>query len=100
MTYYAYSVEKIREAINVRFPEAQQDESAVERDMPSYILWMLDQIQSMDKKSISAAVKAARWIGWVYAICETQLELWENKTSRDIAREDKNQGNDLPNMNP
>lgn len=60
-----------------------------------HIQWMCDQIESFDPYSLSAALKAARWIGWIYASVE-QLGVWDNTVSREMARADSLFGFDRP----
>jgi len=63
--------------------------------LPSHLLWMTEEMPSWDTRSIKKAVKAGRWIGWMYRGME-ELLLWSNVDSRNWAREDSHSGFDIP----
>lgn len=96
--YYNVTIAAIRETIERTFPGTKAifwDVSDNEVIMPSYLLWMCEQIEGMDPTSMEEAVKAARWIGWVLAHVEL-LGIWNNKKSRQVVREDHKFHHDRP----
>lgn len=96
--YYAGSLSAVRTEIERRYPGTKpelMELSEGEPVHPAYLLWMCEQVQNMDTSSIEAALKAARWIGWIFAHVE-MLGLWNNTHTRDITREDVQQGLDRP----
>lgn len=80
MRYYKNSVDFIRKQISKKFPAAaaKMDQD----DMPSYLLWMMEEMQKFDD-----SLKAARWIGWIFAHAE-MLGLLSNTQSRNLSRND------------
>lgn len=56
-------------------------------DSVTHLYWMCDQIEGFDPYSLGAALKAARWIGWIFASME-QMKVWDNTVSRELARAD------------
>jgi hypothetical protein len=62
---------------------------------PAYLLWMCDEVLKMDSTSIDEAVKAGRWMGWVFAHVEI-LGIWTNTETRNHVREDRRLGLDKP----
>lgn len=94
--FYEQSLSRIEVAIKDRFPDSMAQEGISSATIPHHLLWMINQIKRFDTKSVADATKAARWIGWMYCVCELVLNLWSNDTSRDIAREDVSLGNHLP----
>ena len=84
--YYPNSIEKFREIIKKDYPDAESKDSM--DDIPSYLLWMLDEIEVMDDSK-----KAGRWLGYVIGRAEA-LGLMENEESRNIVREDVKNGFD------
>lgn len=96
--YYAGTIDTIRNEINRRFPTAApKTEELAEGEVasPSYILWMCAEVEKMDRTSMKAALKAARWMGWVFAHVEC-LEFWDNTRTRELVRADVQQGLDEP----
>jgi len=55
-------------------------------DVPSYCLWMLNQL-----KEFNDSKKAARWLGWVLGRLES-IGLLDNEKSCEIVREDVEKG--------
>lgn len=96
--FYKRSVSGIREAIEEVQPGTKAEESILVTGKPApleYLLWMCDQLEKMDTTSPDDAAKAGRWIGWIYANAEIQ-GLWDQCTTRSLAREDKQKGFDKP----
>ena len=96
--YYERSISGIREAIEEVSPGTKAMESKLVPRQPApleYLLWMCEQIEKMDTTSLDYAIKAGKWIGWVYAHAELN-GLWDNCTTRSLAREDKQSGCDKP----
>lgn len=52
-----------------------------------HIFWMCDQIDGFDPYSLSDALKAARWIGWIFHEMEN-MKVWDNSVSRELAGAD------------
>lgn len=82
--YYAHTIAEVRKAL--------KPSDAV---FSSHLRWMCDQIEKMDQDSVSEAVKAGRWIGWVLAHVE-MMQLWHNNQSRNLIRIDRQAGRDVP----
>lgn len=96
--YYQKTVAQIRTAIEHTQPGTQPEYSELvpgEIAPYSYLLWMCDEVQKMDTTSVDEAVKAGRWMGWVFAHLELR-GVWENKSTRDLVREDRRNGYDKP----
>lgn len=94
--FYRESLERIKKTLEEKFPEAHPKEGIGTDTLPHHLLWMTERIKEFDTQSTGDATKAARWIGWMYCVCELVLNLWDNQTSRDIARNDVLRGNHLP----
>ena len=60
-----------------------------------YLLWMCDEVEKMDTSSVEEAVKAARWMGWIFAHIELH-GIWDNMVTRDHVRTDRRAGLDRP----
>lgn len=95
-TYYEHTLTTLEGAIREKFPHAVPREDAISNDMPSYLLWMIEKIRSMNRTSLKDALKAARWLGWILAVIERELLFWDNRRSREIVRQDVKEGNDMP----
>lgn len=96
--YYAGTLAALRAAVQNKFPgtEAEYRELVPLKVAPaSYLLWMCDEVEKMDTSSVDEAVKAARWMGWVFAHAEL-LGIWTNTQTRDLVREDRREGLDKP----
>jgi hypothetical protein len=96
--YYAGTISALRETIASKHPEVRATFSEIESgsDVPlSYLLWMCDQVLKMDTSSVDEAVKAGRWIGWVFAHVES-AGIWDNRTTRNLVRADRQLGLDKP----
>ncbi len=92
--YYEKTIQEIRlktSGVKAEFCEIKKGEVAP----ISYLLWMCDEVQKMDTASFDAALKAARWMGWVFAHLELH-GIWDNNTTRDLVREDRKLGFDKP----
>ncbi len=81
MGYYPNTIKATREIIKKNFPDSKPKEGF--DDLPSHLLWMLDEIKEMKNDS----GKAGRWMGYVLARLEA-LKLLTNQESRDIVRKD------------
>jgi hypothetical protein len=56
---------------------------------------MCNEVEKMDISSVDEAVKAGRWMGWIFAHIE-MAGLWNNKRTRDLVRNDRKLGFDKP----
>ncbi len=83
--YYSNAVSAVRQALKLL---ADNDSVAPGSVPVSHLLWMCDEIEKMDISSADAALKAARWIGWILAHVEIR-GIWKNSDSRNIIRLDK-----------
>lgn len=96
--YYAGSVRVIRERILGLHPtcKAKETELRAGEEAPfTHILWMCDEIEKMNTDTLDGALKASRWIGWIFAHMEFK-RLWDNNRSRDLIQEDEKLNFDLP----
>lgn len=64
-------------------------------DQVRHLQWMCGEIDGLDPYSLSVALKAARWIGWILRAME-EMNIWSNETSRDLVRADALHGFDAP----
>ncbi|MDO8571650.1 MAG: hypothetical protein Q7R79_03140 [bacterium] len=94
-SYYGRTCGHIRWKLRERYLDVSSDKSAMGENLPAYLLWMVNEIETMDRTSAKACTKAGRWIGWVLSKVE-DLGLWDNEKSRDFTREDVVAGRDLP----
>lgn len=98
MAYYKIAVEKAREIIRQNFPEMVPDKSQKpkkgEVSKPGYLLWMLKEVSRFDG-SMKRAIKAARWLGWIFRDLEIQ-GLIDNEETQELFKQDTVQGNDRP----
>jgi len=81
MSYYSHSLKTFKKIIKKNFPKTKKKEGL--RNIPSHLLWMLDEIGKMKNDP----GKAGRWLGYVIGRLEA-LKLLNNKKSRSIVRED------------
>lgn len=95
-TYYPHSLETLEREIKGRFSAAKPDEHVIDTDMPSYLLWMIERMRTFDITSQKDALKAARWLGWMWGVVEYDLKLWNNARTREITRVDVRNGHDMP----
>lgn len=86
--YYPVTITEVRRVL--RDPSALWSPT-----MTQHLLKMCDQIDHFDVFSLAAALKAARWIGWILAEVE-QRDHWPNSVSRDLIRADVLHGHDRP----
>jgi len=96
--YYEGTIAKIRELIEKEAPGIEASYCEIEslEHMPlQYLLWMCATVQEMDTNSVDEAVRAARWMGLVFRELEIQ-KILDNKTVRDLVREDRKKGFDKP----
>lgn len=77
-------------------PDKSQRLQKGEIAKPCYLLWMLAEIGRWDDiDSIKKAVKAARWLAWIFRDLEIQGFI-DNKETRAIFRLDTALNYDLP----
>jgi hypothetical protein len=82
--------------LRARFPDAQPDGDAIDTNAPAYLLWMVEQVRGMDTRSVKEAVRAGRWMGYIFRWVE-EIGLWDNARTREIVRADVRQADyDLP----
>lgn len=108
MTYYEVSLEAIENDLRALANELKIEIGPVEdpnaQDVPEVmnnLLFMVYRIRSMDTQSLEAALKAGRWVGWMFRdIQELYRRLgkgdWDNTRARDIARADRDMQADRP----
>lgn len=90
--FYANTIKIVRS----KFPVVAPVKSEITQG-PAHLLWMCDQIESFDERSLDMAFKAARWIGWILAALESTPELyWTNTVSRQLVKLDVAQDHDRP----
>lgn len=95
--YYAHSIQAIRELLSKSYGIGTACKDVSARPTHGHLLWMCLQIESLDPENIKDATKAARWIGWIFAVLELNATLeWDNKLSHKYARLDVREGRDLP----
>jgi hypothetical protein len=98
LSYYPYSLRTVEEALRSKFPETEPDPEAIDSDPAAYILWMIQHTREMKTTSVKEAVKAGRWIGYIFRWVE-ELGLWNNTRTREIIRIDvKDTDDDLPSL--
>jgi len=83
--YYPNTIEVIRDILNKECPNIEAEEGI--DNLPSHLLWMLDQIEEME----NSPGKAGRWIGYVLRAIE-EMGLLTNQESRYFIREDVKDG--------
>ncbi len=93
--FYQVTITAIRNAVGKSFPSAEPKESLSPGNEASNLLWMTLGIEGLNRRSVTDATKAGRWIGWMLCKCE-DLGFWENAHSRELIREDVRLKNDLP----
>lgn len=98
--FYPTTIAAIRARIKELYPQLKAEESNLNMASSAYkiaahILWMCDKIEAMPE-SIPDATKAGRWIGWMLRAMETNMQLWDNHTSRALVREDVKNEADIP----
>ena len=94
--YYQGTITAIRKAIREKVPGVISTFSKLEPNKlapPSHLLWMCDEIQRMNVKLDSDAIKAARSIGWILRDVEIH-GIWDNDKSRLLVRCDVLEGLD------
>lgn len=97
--YYQNTISTLLEAIEEKYPGLEKrffSEIDCTRKLPmDYILWMLEEVQKMETASLDGAVKAARWMGWIFR--EIELDgIWTNTETRNHVRYDHLLGLDKP----
>ncbi len=97
--FYPHTIAELRTAIEERFPGTKSAcmDKLPERRLapPSYLLWMCDEVSKMKTDTVDDAVKAARWMGWVFTHVEL-YGIWGNNKTRDLVRVDRKNGHDKP----
>ncbi len=96
--YYQISIGNIRSVIKKSSPYTEPAEATLVKGMLpplSHLLWMCDEIEKMDTTSLDLALKAGRWIGWVFAYLEMHAIL-SNTEIRDMVRADREKNKDRP----
>jgi len=96
--YYAGTIEALRTAIERKFPGTKPGFQELGPDdvvLPGYLLWMCEEVATMDTSSLDEALKAARWMGWVFAHAES-MHIWTNARTRDFVRADRRACLDRP----
>jgi len=94
MSFYKESRKKIIFELGIFFPEAKalrHNNCVGEEDLPWHLLWMAEEMGKWDTTSIKRAVKAGRWIGWMYRAME-ELGLFLLDTSREFSKKDVDGG--------
>lgn len=98
MNFYKNSRKAIKLDLQKKFPDIKPervDGKILQKDLPCHLLWMVEEMENWDASTIKQAVKAGRWIGWMYRAME-ELNLWDNNTSRLLSWQDVNDGYSLP----
>jgi hypothetical protein len=85
MAYYPHTIKHVRFLVNRAYPSSKAATDL--SDKPSYILWMLEQIENMKENP----TKAARWIGYAVRMAE-ELNLLTNIQSRELCSLDVQDG--------
>ncbi len=85
MAYYPNTIKQVKYLVNQAYPGIKATANLA--DKPSYILWMLEQIENMTENP----TKAARWIGYAVRMAE-ELNLLTNIQSRDLCTLDVQEG--------
>jgi len=88
--YYQLTIDRIRKAVELRRPgtvPAFKELKDHEQPSLAYLLWMCGEVEKMNINSWDEALKAGRWMGWVFAHIEF-LGIWTNKDTREAVRED------------
>lgn len=94
MIFYAKTIAAVRLAIPRHIVPEMPSVPEYARHEP-HALAMCNVIEQMNTFSATNALKAARWIGYVYCIMESR-GYWTNGRSRDLARQDVREGNTMP----
>lgn len=96
--FYKFSCKKIRFLFGGTFGISEGKECEDPRgraESIEYALWMIDEMEKLDRTSLEDALKAARWIGWIYRLCN-ELNSLSLKEVRDLSRQDAVGGFVLP----
>lgn len=92
--YYSHTLAQFtRKLVSV-----ERIENAAGRPTREHLAWMVQEMCALNRTSISDAVKAGRWIGWMLLAAEMH-GFWSNQRSRDFIRADRAAGFDLPVFN-
>lgn len=98
MCFYENSCKEIESIIKEIYPNAiptRYGDFVDEVSLPSHLLWMIGEMKEWDTSSLKRAVKAGRWIGWIYRAAE-ELGVWCKGDSRKFAKQDVDAGYHLP----
>jgi len=96
--FYEGTIRTLKNAIREKHPNIQSsyvDINEVKIIPISYVLWMLDKVEKMETSSIDDALKAARWMGWIFREIELR-GIWTNNQTRNAVRADRLAGLDKP----
>lgn len=93
--FYQITVAAIRQAVQKSFPSVKPKESLSPGEEPANLLWMANSIETLNRRSVTDAVKAGRRIGRMLCKCE-DLGFWDHARSHDLVQEDRDWKNDLP----
>ena len=96
--FYKNGCEKIHTVVTEIYPNAlpfRCDDTVNKKDLPSHLLWMVNDMKKWDTNSIKRAAKAGRWIGWMFRALE-ELDVWNKGDSRKLSKRDVDEGYHLP----
>jgi hypothetical protein len=99
VSYYAFSRKAIEEAIQLRIPNAIPEKQNLELypwKTFDHVLWMSQEMDGWDTSSTERALKAARWIGWMFRATEEICPTWTQDSSKQYAKSDVDAGYHLP----
>lgn len=91
--YYLITTSAVTTSIHQVYPKgsftvARENLDSGREPTIGHICWMCGEIQRFDTADIDAALKAARWVGWVLRWMESQ-NFWSNATSKELIKADK-----------
>lgn len=98
MGFYKNSCKEIGAIIKEMYPHTvplRYGDFVDKVSLPSHLLWMIGEMEQWDTSSIKRAVKAGRWIGWIFRSME-ELGVWCKADSRKFAKKDVDAGYHLP----
>lgn len=108
MTYYENSLAAIENDLRALAVELEIKISPIEdpnsEDVSGAVnnlLYMVHRVRSMDTRSLDEAIKAGRWLGWMFRDIQGLYrrlgkEGWDNARARDVARADRLMQADRP----
>lgn len=98
MSFYKNSCEEIETIIRKTYPDILpfRHKGLVKKEnLPPHLLWLVNEMRTWDTSSIKRAAKAGRWVGWMFRAME-ELDMWNNNSSRKLAKRDVDEGYHLP----